>query len=58
MPHIQVTLGIPCSLSHLFYPDYLTTPFIQSVDEVPNSRLLKLPGKHKLSQLLTDWELS
>merc|ERR1719154_417340 len=62
VPHIQVT--VPHSypaVSPIFPagpPDYLTTPFLQRVDEALNSRLLKLPEKHTLSQLLTAWELS
>merc|ERR1712142_62675 len=62
VPHIQVTIPQAYPMESPIYPsgppDYLTTPFLQRVDEALNSRLLKLPVKHTLSQLLTAWELS
>merc|ERR1719244_360229 len=62
VPHIQVTIPQAYPKESPIYPtgppDYLTTPFLQRVDEALNSRLLKLPVKHTLSQLLTAWELS
>merc|ERR1719158_544175 len=62
VPHIQVTIPQAYPRESPIYPtgppDYLTTPFLQRVDEALNSRLLKLPVKHTLSQLLTAWELS
>merc|ERR1719318_482294 len=62
VPHIQVTIPQAYPAVSPIYPagppDYLTTPFLQRVDEALNSRLLKLPAKHTLSQLLTAWELS
>jgi len=62
VPHIQVTVPHSYPAVSPIYPagppDYLTTPFLQRVDEALNSRLLKLPEKHTLSQLLTAWELS
>jgi len=62
VPHIQVTIPQAYPAVSPIYPsgppDYLTTPFLQRVDEALNSRLLKLPPRHTLSQLLTAWELS
>jgi len=62
VPHIQVTIPQSYPAVSPIYPsgppDYLTTPFLQRVDEALNSRLLKLPPRHTLSQLLTAWELS
>ena len=39
-------------------PDYLSTPFLERVDTALSARLLSLPARHTLSQLLTAWELS
>ena len=39
-------------------PDYLSTPFLERVDSALSARLLNLPARHTLSQLLTAWELS
>jgi len=62
VPHIQVVIPQAYPAVSPIYPvgppDYLTTPFLQKVDNALNSRLLKLPTKHTLSQLLTAWELS
>jgi len=38
--------------------DYLSTPFLNKVEEAFSSRLLKMPSKYTLSQLLVAWELS
>ena len=40
------------------FPDYLSTPFLERVDSALSARLLYLPARHTLSQLLTAWELS
>lgn len=40
------------------FPDYLSTPFLERVNSALSSRLLHLPPRHTLSQLLTAWELS
>merc|ERR1719282_2115528 len=61
VPHINVTIlqDYPKS-SPLFRdcPDYLSTPFLERVDTALSARLLSLPARHTLSQLLTAWELS
>lgn len=62
VPTIEVTLPSD-------YPDhppvysgsegqYLTTPFLTRVEEAFDSRCMRLPPRHTLTQLLTAWELS
>jgi len=62
VPHINVTIPHDYPLSPPIYPtgdpDYLSTPFLERVDTSFSSRLVQLPPRHTLSQLLTAWELS
>lgn len=62
VPTIEVTIPSNYPSQPPFYPggapEYRATPFLIRVEEAFDSRLMRLPPKHTLSQLLTAWELS
>jgi len=61
VPTIEVTLPSDYPAQPPVYPghtDHLATPFLTRVQEALNARLLRLPPRHTLTQLLTAWELS